>query len=93
MRLSEDKVRKLSHEIFDELVEGGHAEVNVDEDADVRREIKLIIGRWLKTDEEIEAAVRRKIESYSKKVHEGSPEWEVLFRKHYDEELARRGRL
>jgi len=92
VRLSEDKVRKLSHAVFDELVEGGHAEVNVD-DADVRREIKLIIGRWLKTDEEIEAAVRRKIESYSRKVHEGSPEWEVLFRKHYDEELARRGRL
>jgi hypothetical protein len=93
MRLSEDKVRKLSHEVFDELVEGGHAEVTVDEDADVRREIKLIITRWLKTDDDIDAFARKKIETYSKKIYEGSSEWDVLYRKHYDEGLANRGRL
>ena len=61
------------------------------EDAKVRREIKHIITRFVKKDDEIEDAVRKKVLSYSRKVIEGSPEWDVLFQKHYQEELKKRG--
>lgn len=91
MRLSEDKIRHLSHLMFDALPEGG-ARITAD-DAKVRREIKNLLIRWLKSEEEIEDSVRRTIRSYSRNIQEGSPEWEVLFQKHYKEELIKRGKL
>ncbi|NOX20800.1 MAG: DUF507 family protein [Nitrospirae bacterium] len=46
----------------------------------------------LKLGEEIDEVVRRKLSSYSKKLVEGSPEWEVLYKKFFKEEEKRRGR-
>lgn len=91
MRLSEDKVRHLAHLAYDTLLQAG-AEVAVD-DAKARRELKGVITRWLKAEEEIDESVRKTIRSYSRNIVEGSPEWDVLFQKHYKEELGRRGKL
>ena len=91
MRLSEEKTSHLAHIAFDALVKGGAARLMAD-DAKVRRELKQAVVRWLKAEEEIEDAVRGKILSYSKKIAEGSPEWDVLFHKHYQEELKKRGK-
>jgi hypothetical protein len=43
--------------------------------------------KWLRKEEGVEAAARKKIESQQRKIPEGSSEWEVLYRKYYDEEL------
>jgi len=91
MRLSEDKITHLSHVVFDALSGSGGFELLVD-DAKARREIKTMITRWLSKEEEVEEAVRKKIRSYSRNIQEGSPEWDVLFHKHYQEELSRRGK-
>lgn len=91
MRLSEDKIAHLSHVVFDALVKGGMAELTGD-DAKVRRDIKQAITRRLRKEDELEEAVRKKILSYSRKVLEGSPEWDVLFQKHYQEELKKKGK-
>lgn len=91
MRLSEDKVRHLAHLVYDTLIATG-AEATHD-DARARRELKGVITRWLKAEDEIEESVRKTIRSYSRNVVEGSPEWEVLFQKHYKEELSKRGKL
>jgi hypothetical protein len=92
MRLGDDKIAHLAHVSYDALLKGRAFELEAD-DARVRRELKQSIIRSLKAEEEIEDAVRRKIQSYSKKIMEGSPEWDVLFAKHYQEELGKRGKL
>lgn len=91
MRLSEDKISHLSHVAFDALVKGGAAEL-LEDDAKVRRELKQLIARRMKEEDEVEDIVRKKIQSYSRRILEGSPEWDVMFRKHYEEEMNKRGK-
>ncbi len=91
MRISEEKTSHLAHIVFDALTKNGAVRLLVD-DAKVRRELKQAVARWLKAEEEIEETVRKKIVSYSRKITEGSPEWDVLFQKHYLEELNKRGK-
>lgn len=91
MMLSEDKISHLSHVVFKGLVEKKLIEV-IEEESDVRREIKRAIISELKIGEEIDSVVKKKLQSFSKKVFEGSPEWEVLYRKFFREETVRRGR-
>ena len=43
----------------------------------------------MRADEAIDALVRRKIESQKRPIPEGSDEWDVLYRKYYEEEVAR----
>jgi len=43
--------------------------------------------KWLKKEEEIDTAARRKIESQKRPIPEGGGEWEILYRKYYDEEM------
>jgi hypothetical protein len=91
MMLSEDKVSHLSHVLLKGLV--GKKLVNVlEEEGKVRAEIKRTIVAELKIGEDMDAMIRRKLQSFSKKIVEGSPEWEILYRKFYREEEIKRGR-
>ena len=91
MMLSEDKISHLSHVLLKGLV--GRKLVNVlEEEGKVRAEIKRTIIAELKIGEEMDAVIRRKLQSFSKKIVEGSPEWEILYRKFYREEEIKRGR-
>jgi hypothetical protein len=63
-----------------------------EEEGKIRRQIKKSIADELKLGEEIDETVRNKIRSYSKKIFEGSPEWEVLYKKFFNEEAVKRGR-
>ncbi|MBI5212319.1 MAG: DUF507 family protein [Nitrospirae bacterium] len=91
MMLSDDKITHTTHVVLKGLMEKGL--ITLKEDASLlRREIKRTITNELKLGEEIDAAVRRKLESFSKKLVEGSPEWEVLYRKYFEEDEARKGK-
>ena len=48
-----------------------------------------LISDEMKTDEAIDALVRRKIETQKRTIVEGSDEWDVLYRKYYEDEVAR----
>jgi hypothetical protein len=91
MRLTDDKITHLSHVVFKELVDRDIIQVK-EEEGKIRREIRRVITMELKIGENIDEAVRRKLQSYSRKIIEGSPEWEVLYKKFYQEEEIRRGR-
>ena len=90
MTLSEEKISHLSHVLLRGLMEGSFVELR-DEEGKVRREIKRSTVSFLKISEDIDSAVRKKLQSFSRKIVEGSPEWEVLYKKFYKEEAARRG--
>jgi uncharacterized protein len=91
MMLSEDKISHLSHVLLKGLIERNLIEP-IDEEGKIRAEIKRTIISELKIGEDINAVVRKKLLSFSKKIAEGSPEWEVLYRKFFREEERKKGR-
>jgi hypothetical protein len=92
MMLSEDKISHLSHILLDRLYDLDIIDMDEDEEAAIRREIKRTIVGELRIGEEIDQIVRKKLQSFSKKLIEGSSEWEVLYRKYYREEEIKKGR-
>lgn len=91
MRLSDDKINHLTHVVLKGLIEKKAVVPAVDESI-IRREMKRVIVKELKLADEIDESVTKKLESYSKKIYEGSSEWEVLYQKFFEEESAKRGR-
>lgn len=89
MRLSEDRISHISHLILDKLVQDRNVDALQAEER-LLREIKRTITEELKFEDEADTAARRTIQSLSRRVPEGSPEWEVLYRKYLEEELRRR---
>lgn len=92
MRLSEDRISHLSHLILDGIVKSGTV-TPTGAPEKVLREIKHTFTDELAFDDEVDTVVRRTIQSLSRRVPEGSPEWEVLYRKYREEELRRRKKL
>ena len=88
MKLSREKVIRLSHLIFNQLNQDEEVEFYADPQ-EIRQEIFKIISDEMRADEAIDAIVRRKIESQKRTIVEGSDEWDVLYRKYYEEETAR----
>jgi hypothetical protein len=91
MRLSDDKISHLTHVVLKGLVERGVVTLG-DEEANIRRDIKRIIIRELKIVDDIDEKARKKLQSYSKKIYEGSSEWDILYNKFFEEETAKKGR-
>ena len=91
MMLSDDKIMHLSHILLKGLTVKKLIEV-IEEESKIRSEIKRSIISELKIGEQIDSAVRRKLQSFSKKIVEGSPEWEILYKKFFKEEEIKRGR-
>jgi hypothetical protein len=88
VKLSREKILKLSHVILDQLNRDEDVEYFADPQ-EIRGEIVKLISDEMKTDEAIDAIVRRKIETQKRTIVEGSDEWEVLYRKYYEEEVGR----
>ncbi len=59
---------------------------------EIRAEIFKFIENEGKVDEAIDLAVRQKIETQKRSIPEGSDEWDILYRKYFEEESARRRR-
>ena len=90
MRLSRDKVNKLAHTVADALA--GLDQVDFLEDRNtIRMEARRILEELLKEEEKIDLAARQKIESQRRTITEGSQEWDILYRKYYNEEVKKLG--
>jgi hypothetical protein len=88
VKLSREKILHLSHLVLNHLNADDQVEFFADPQ-EIRQEIVKLISDEMKADEAIEALVRRKIESQKRTIVEGSEEWEILYRKYYEEEAAR----
>lgn len=89
MILSNDKINHISHLILNGIKKDNVATF-IAEEAKVLKEIKTVIMNELKLEEEIDHFVKGKLESYSRKIIEGSPEWDVLYKKFFEEEAKKR---
>jgi hypothetical protein len=90
MRLSHDKVNKLASLTTAALAELKEVEFLEPYD-DVRQEIRKILETLLAEEEGIDKAARQKIESQRRTIMEGSQEWDILYRKYYNEEVKKLG--
>ena len=86
MRLSRDKVNLLSHQITETLASLDEVEFIEDRNT-IRLAVIDILTKWLKKEEEVDKAARHKIESQKRGIPEGSAEWDILYRKYYEEEM------
>jgi hypothetical protein len=90
MRLSREKIVRISHQVTDSLVQTNEVEFVEDRDT-IRQHIVQSITNILREEEKVEVEVRKRITSQKKEIVEGSEEWDLLFRKYYSEELRRMG--
>jgi uncharacterized protein len=90
MRLSREKIVRISHQITDVLVSSDDVEFIEDRDT-IRQQVVQILTATLREEEKADAEVRKRISSQKREILEGSEEWEVLYRKYYTDELRRMG--
>ena len=86
--LTEDKASHLSHVILQAVKKSPVVAVKSD-DGRILKDIKRVIAGELAHEEEIDRKVRAKLGSYSRGIVEGSPEWDVLYRKTFEEETRK----
>jgi uncharacterized protein len=84
-RLSDNRVAALSRLLLRTLTPEG--EVLSERAALV--EAKRLLSEHFQRDEKIDEIVRRKIASLSRRVVPGSTEWEVLYRRYFEEETRK----
>jgi hypothetical protein len=90
VRISRDKLNKLAHTVADTLAE--IAEVDFLEDRNtIRQEARKALEKLLMEETKIDAAARQKISSQRKIIVEGSQEWDILYRKYYNDEVKKLG--
>ena len=90
MRISRDKVNKVAHAVTEALRELDP--VDFIEDANtIRLEVRKILEDLLNQEAKIDQSARLKIESQKRTILEGSQEWEILYRKYYNEEVKKLG--
>ena len=90
MRLSGDKVNKLAHTAADALADLEQVDFLEDRNS-IRTEVRRLLELLLKQEERIALAARAKIESQRRTIIEGTQEWDILYRKYYNEEVKKLG--
>jgi hypothetical protein len=89
-RASEGRISALAHLVLTAFKAGDVADLRPDRL--VLHEIKAVLADFLQVDDVLDAKVRRKIQSLSRRVPEGSSEWDVLYRQYFEEEKRKLGR-
>ena len=90
MRLSPDKLNKLAHTVADTLAEIDQVGFLEDRNT-IRQEARKALTTLLTDEARIDTAARLKIANQKKIIMEGSQEWEILYRKYYNDEVKKLG--
>ena len=90
MRITDDKLNKLAHVVADTLDEIDEVDF-LEERNMIRQEARKALTKLLMEETRIDAAARMKISSQRKIIVEGSQEWDILYRKYYNDEVKKLG--
>jgi len=90
VRLSRDKLNKRGLVVADTLAETYECEFLYDRNT-IRQEARKALETLLTQEAGIDTAARLKIASQRKIILEGSQEWEILYRKYYNDEVRKLG--
>jgi hypothetical protein len=86
-RLSENRISHLAHLVLEALRRNQLAEFSNERYA--LAETKQVLNEFFRGEDPFDEAARRKILSLSRHVPPGSREWEILYRKYYEEEVRK----
>ncbi len=87
-----ERMNQIVQRIKDLIMEDPQVEI-YEEPVVIRNRIRAILMEAVKEEEEIDREVRERIRSYSRRIVEGTPEWNHLYKKIYEDALKRRGLL
>ncbi len=90
MRITADKLNKLAHTVADTLADVPECDFLEDRNT-IRQEARKILTKLLMDEMKLDAAARQKIASQRKIIVEGSQEWDILYRKYYNDEVKKLG--
>jgi hypothetical protein len=90
MRISRDKLNKLAHTVADTLADIDQVGFLEDRNT-IRQEARKALELLLLQEAGIDTAARLKIASQRKIILEGSQEWDILYRKYYNDEVRKLG--
>jgi len=88
MKLSDDRISHICHLIWDAIYDDDLVDYTNDDEA--LRCIRKTVTEYLRTDDQIDDLARQKISSQKKGIQEGSREWDILYRKYYEEEAQKK---
>jgi hypothetical protein len=90
MRINPDKLNKLAHTVADTLADIDQVGFLEDRNT-IRQEARKALTTLLAEEARIDQAARLKIANQRKIIMEGSQEWEILYRKYYNDEVRKLG--
>ncbi|MBZ5648423.1 MAG: DUF507 family protein [Acidobacteriia bacterium] len=90
MRISRDKMNVLAKVATEALVQMENVEFIEDRNT-IRLELRRILEELLKEEMKIDQSARQKIENQRRTILEGTQEWDILYRKYYNEEVKKLG--
>ena len=90
MRISRDKLNKLAHTIADTLAEIDEVDFMEDRNT-IRQEARKALEKLFMEETKLDGAARLKIASQRRIIPEGSQEWDILYRKYYNDEVKKLG--
>jgi hypothetical protein len=90
VRVHRDKVNKVAHVVTDALAEMNEVDFLEDRNT-IRLEVRRLMEELLNQEAKIDAVARQKIETQKRTILEGSQEWDILYRKYYNEEVKKLG--
>ena len=89
-RLSRDKVNVLARAVSEALAQMENVDFIEDKNS-IRLEVRRLMEELLAQEAKIDQSARQKIESQKRTIIEGSQEWDIMYRKYYNEEVKKLG--
>jgi hypothetical protein len=88
MRLSHERCVHLSHQVINLFEDDDRVEF-LSEINEIRQKILQILEAEMARQDELEETIRKRITTQRRDIPEGSAEYEVLFRKYYEDEMKK----
>ena len=90
MRLSRDKINVVARGVSEALAQMDNVDFIEDKNS-IRLEVRRLLEELLAQEARIDQSARQKIESQRRTIIEGSQEWDIMYRKYYNEEVKKLG--
>ena len=87
MLFSEERIYHIAHLLTDSVWKDDLVDYKSEEKA--LREVRRVLLDYFSKDERVDGVVRKRISSLKRGVFEGSSEWDVLYKKYYEEEMKK----
>ena len=84
MKISRDKINHISNLIIKDFAKRDELDYKVDLN-ELRLDITRTMTEILQLDDKADTEARRIMSTYKNAPREGSPEWDIMYQKHFDE--------